>query len=106
MLSPEEQQLADETSLHGIVGSLYALETSSDIAAEPQAQYQAALEKVEEIVKALEGARGASGELVAVSILSEEEWLSLVRICLREQDSRSAEVALDLLKVRTTSISQ
>ena len=84
MLIPEEQQLADETALHGIVGSLYVLETSSDIATGPQAQYRAALEKVEEMVRALEGVRGASGELVTVSILPEEEWLSLVHICPRE----------------------
>ena len=104
MADPEPLKQTDEAVLRGAIHSLYVLEDPSVIEAHATSQYTAAISKLQEIIEMLEGARGETGEIIPVQLLSEEEWVSLVRTCVSEQDGRSAETVLDLLQVRYTSL--
>ena len=96
----EAQKRADEAIVRRTVHSLYALEDPSAIAMDMKSQYTAAISKLREMVDALEPLREPSGALpVDVSLLSEEQWVSLVRVCAGEQDVQAAEEVIDLMNV-------
>ena len=72
-----------------------------------RSQYTAAISKLREMVEALEPLREPSGALpVDVSLLSEEQWVSLIRVCAGEQDVQAAETVIDLMNVRLHGVYQ
>ena len=100
-VDPEAQRLADKATLHHALEALYAHEDPSAVPHEAKAQYTAAIAKLREIVEALDTVRGNSGALpIEVSLLAEDEWMSLVRVCVEEQDGQAAETVIDLMRVR------
>ncbi len=96
---PESQHQVDESTLNSVVQSLYQLDGTASIPSDPRSQYQAAITKLREILGVLETARSSEASSSNVSILSPQEWVSLVRICVREKDGEAAESVIDLMKV-------
>lgn len=96
---PESQYQADESTLNRVVQSLYQLDDTASISSDPRSQYQAAITKLREIVGVLETARSSEASSSDLSILSSQDWVSLVRICVREKDGEAAESVVDLMKV-------
>ncbi|TBU57213.1 hypothetical protein BD310DRAFT_822029 [Dichomitus squalens] len=95
----EAQKRADEAIVRRTVHSLYALEDPSAIAIDLKSQYKAAISKLIEMVEALEPLRDPSGALpVEVSLLSDEQWVSLVRVCVEGHDGAAAETVVGLMK--------
>lgn len=99
MADPESQYQADDSTLNRVVQSLYQLDETASISPDPRSQYQAAITKLREIVGVLETARSSEASSSDMSILSSQDWVSLVRICVREKDGEAAESVIDLMKV-------
>ncbi|RPD77124.1 hypothetical protein L226DRAFT_360122 [Lentinus tigrinus ALCF2SS1-7] len=103
-VSDTEQQNVQAT-VRVAIEALYAHEDPSTIPSDAQSQYTAAITKLREIVEALESTRTQSdAPLVEVSILSTEEWLSLVQMCVDEQDGHAAETVIELMQRSGTSV--
>ncbi|KAI0354292.1 hypothetical protein OH77DRAFT_1405482 [Trametes cingulata] len=94
----EAQHQADDTALRVMVQSLYELDDSASVPSDIRSQYSAAITKLREIVGALESVRRPDTPPLDVPILATEEWLSLVRVCVREQDGAAAEAVIELMK--------
>ncbi|OBZ74606.1 hypothetical protein A0H81_05466 [Grifola frondosa] len=97
----------DTLVLQRIVNQLFELDDPSSVPSGIRNQYNVALSRLREIVQALQVTqtpilpdRTSSGKptSVAVEIMKVEEWSSLVRICVQEQDGPAAEEVLDLMK--------
>ena len=96
----ESPQELDYANVRGVIEALYAHEDPVVIPPDARSQYMAAITKLREIVEALESTRTESNALpIHVSLLSEEEWLSLVRLCVEEQDGHGAETVIELIQV-------
>ncbi|KAI0632976.1 hypothetical protein C8Q77DRAFT_860489 [Trametes polyzona] len=98
IVDPEAQQRADEAALMGIVRALYELEGPETIPSDTRAQYRSAINKLREIVGAVESVGSPQEILHDVPVLSPQEWISLVRTCVREQDGEAAETVVSLMK--------
>ncbi|KAH9920852.1 uncharacterized protein BXZ73DRAFT_104586 [Epithele typhae] len=91
----EDQREADEAALRGIVQSLYAHEGSA-IPLDVKSQCTAAIAELRELVKVLERAPVKTQE--SLTVLPEEKWQSLVRMCVEVGDLSAAESVVDLMK--------
>ncbi|KAI8990403.1 hypothetical protein BD414DRAFT_483529 [Trametes punicea] len=105
LADPEARQQEDAVTLRGVVQDLYELEDSTIIPTDTRSQYCAAIAKLSEIVGVLNSARSsATGPPLSISILSEQQWLSLIRSCVREEDGKAAESVIDLIKRSGTDV--
>ncbi|KAH9943789.1 hypothetical protein B0H21DRAFT_779635 [Amylocystis lapponica] len=96
----EEAQEQEDISLlngvaHRLLGDADALDAAS--------QYHAVMTRLQKIVAALHTVRLSAGFIPTedqgeASILTNKEWSSLVRACVRAEDSSAAEIVLDLMK--------
>ncbi|KAI0369283.1 hypothetical protein BV20DRAFT_968143 [Pilatotrama ljubarskyi] len=101
---PETRRQADDTALRGMVKSLYELEESASISSDIRSQYTAAIAKLREIVGALESVHRPDTPPLDLPLLPKEEWLSLVRVCVREQDGAAAEAVIDIMQRAGTPV--
>ncbi|KAF7978170.1 hypothetical protein HWV62_1360 [Athelia sp. TMB] len=74
-------------------------------------EYHRVLERLQGIVgkvqdAQLRAARGPVQDVLPVSIIADNEWASLVRVCMHEQDVAAAELTVDLMKRSGASISE
>ncbi len=98
---PDTQQEQDHAIVRGVLEALYAHEDPAAIPSDAQSQYTAAIAKLREIIDVLEPTRAEpEAPSVDLSVLSTEEWVSLVRICAKEQDGQAAETVIELMQVR------
>lgn len=97
----DAQQENDKITVRGAIEALYAHEDPAAVPSDARSQYTAAIAKLREIVEVLESTRMESNTPpVQVSVLSTEEWVSLVRLCVEEQDGQAAETVIELMQVR------
>ncbi|KZP09596.1 hypothetical protein FIBSPDRAFT_873449, partial [Athelia psychrophila] len=73
--------------------------------------YKRVLARLHGIIAKVQDAqlRAASGpvqDVLPVSIIADQEWGSLVRVCMREEDAAAAELAVDLMKRSGASVSE
>ncbi|RDX44062.1 hypothetical protein OH76DRAFT_1446274 [Lentinus brumalis] len=96
---PDTQQEQDHAIVRGVLEALYAHEDPAAIPSDAQSQYTAAIAKLREIIDVLEPTRAEpEAPSVDLSVLSTEEWISLVRISAKEQDGQAAETVIELMQ--------
>ncbi|OSD03651.1 hypothetical protein PYCCODRAFT_1387874 [Trametes coccinea BRFM310] len=103
---PEALAKQDAETLHTLVHDLYQHEDPAIVPSDARSQYTAVLTKLNEIVTALEAASPSSSRSppAMVSVLTDEQWVSLTRVCVREEDGPAAESVIALMKRLRTPI--
>ncbi|KAI0717675.1 hypothetical protein C8T65DRAFT_766373 [Cerioporus squamosus] len=95
----QTQKVEDRAIVRGVIDALYAHEDPAAVPSDARSQYTAAIAKLREIIEVLETTRAEPGALPAdLSVLSSDEWVSLVRLCVEEQDGQAAETVIELMK--------
>ncbi|KAI0739209.1 hypothetical protein C8Q80DRAFT_1290767 [Daedaleopsis nitida] len=95
---PLPPKLVARDVLRATVEALYAHEGPSAISEDVQAQYAAAIAKLTEVLDVLESARADPDSPIGVAVLSQDQWLSLVSVCVEHNDGSAAESVLRLIK--------